>query len=160
MVGNGIFMSKLIYLIPLWGGTTGQILRMLQTVQNRAARCITKNGPYTSTKNLLAQCNWMSVEQLVAYHSIIAVHKILCLKKPKYLYDNLRSSYPRCTRLASSGAIRMDEKFTADLSLTQSSFRWRGSHLYNEIPAELRMETNISKFKARLKIWIKGSIHV
>ena len=56
MVGNGIFTSKLIYLIPLWGGAEGYLIRILQVIQNKAAKYITKRGPETSTLERLNEC--------------------------------------------------------------------------------------------------------
>ena len=53
MIGTGIFMSKLIYLMPLWGGCEDYLVRALQVVQNKAARSITKLNIYTPTKMLL-----------------------------------------------------------------------------------------------------------
>ena len=42
MVGNGIFRSKLVFQISLWGGAEDYLLDSLQVVQNTAARFITK----------------------------------------------------------------------------------------------------------------------
>ena len=38
MLADGLFMSKLIYLIPLWGGCEKYLLKALQVVQNKSAR--------------------------------------------------------------------------------------------------------------------------
>ena len=53
MVGNACFMSIIVYMIPVWGGTDGFIVRAVQVIQNRAARCITKLGWFTPTEKLL-----------------------------------------------------------------------------------------------------------
>ena len=42
MIADGIFMSKLVYLIPLWGACATSLLKSLQTLQNKAARAVTK----------------------------------------------------------------------------------------------------------------------
>ena len=42
-VANGIFISKLCYLIQVWGGCPEYLLSALQVLQNRAARAVTKN---------------------------------------------------------------------------------------------------------------------
>ena len=34
MIANGIFMSKLVYIIPVWGGCEKFLIRGLQVVQN------------------------------------------------------------------------------------------------------------------------------
>jgi hypothetical protein len=47
MIANGIIMSKLIYLIPLWSGCETYLLNSLQVVQNKAARVVTRCGKRT-----------------------------------------------------------------------------------------------------------------
>ena len=87
MVANGIFISKLIYLIPLWGGACGYLVKMLQVVQNQAARYVTRSSWFTPSKVLLKQCNWLSVAQLSAYHSLVTTHKIMLSQEPKCLFN-------------------------------------------------------------------------
>ena len=42
MIANGIFMSRLVYLIQVWGlGCTDYLTKSLQILQNRAARSVT-----------------------------------------------------------------------------------------------------------------------
>ena len=64
MIANGLFMSKLLYLIPLWGGCKEFLIKALQVVQNKAARFVANRGQLTSTKMLLKECGWLSVAQL------------------------------------------------------------------------------------------------
>ena len=61
MIANGIFMSKLIYLMPVWMGCEEYLVNALQVCQNKAARFVTKLDRYTPTKVLLQQCGWMPV---------------------------------------------------------------------------------------------------
>ena len=49
MVANGIVMSKVCYLIQLWGGCEGYLLQALQVQLNKAARLVTGFSCYTST---------------------------------------------------------------------------------------------------------------
>ena len=42
MIANGLIMSKLVYLIPLWSGCEHYLLNSLQIIQNKAARVVTK----------------------------------------------------------------------------------------------------------------------
>ena len=87
MIANGIFLSKLVYLIPLWGGCESFLLRALQTIQNKAARVVTNQGIFTSTKVLLRECGWLSVAQLVFFHSVVLLFKTRLTKKPRYLFE-------------------------------------------------------------------------
>ena len=42
MIANGIFISKISYLIAVWGGCSQELLNQLQVAQNKAARIVTK----------------------------------------------------------------------------------------------------------------------
>ena len=41
MIANSVFMSKLCYLIELWGGSSEYILKSLQTMQNKVGKVVT-----------------------------------------------------------------------------------------------------------------------
>ena len=52
-VANGIFMSKLIFMISLWAGCQEFLIDALQVCQNKAARAVTKHGKSTPVMQLL-----------------------------------------------------------------------------------------------------------
>ena len=158
MVGNGIVASKLIYLIPLWGGAEAYLIKMLQVVQNKAARYITKKGPEVASAELLKECGWLSVMQLAAYHSLVILHKTLTVHEPTYLYGMYNVAYPRETRLASSGSIRISGTYRVNLSLTMSSFKWRIFSVYNQLPLDVKKQTSMNVFKKHLKQWVQQNI--
>ena len=56
MADNTVFISVLSYLIPLSGGYEGYLTKALQVIQNKAARCVTKQSWLTPTSRLLSQC--------------------------------------------------------------------------------------------------------
>ena len=59
MLANGLFLSKLAYGMPVWGGCDDYLVRSLQIVQNKAARLVCRKGIYTSIKlyNHTGNCN-------------------------------------------------------------------------------------------------------
>ena len=71
MVANGIVMSYLSYLMPLYGGCPDYLLNALQILQNRAARLVTKSSWYTPSSTMLLQVGWLSVRQMITYHSLV-----------------------------------------------------------------------------------------
>ena len=160
MIANGIFSSKLIFQISLWGGAADYLLNSLQTIQNKAARFVTRRGIYTPVSELLSQCGWLSVRQLVTYHSVILIHKTLLTKSPKYIYCKLASEFPYNTRLAESEVVRMGPEFQAKLSITERSFMHRGTKSYNKLPADLRKVTTIQNFKLKAKNWIMVNCNI
>ena len=64
MIANGIFNSKLIFQISLWGGTEDYLLNALQIVQNKAARCCKKRSENSSQRT--AQTMWLDECQTVS----------------------------------------------------------------------------------------------
>ena len=159
-VANGIVMSKLCYLIQLWGGSDGQLLRSLQVLQNRAARIVTGLGWFTPKRKLLKLCRWLSIKQLVFYHSVVLAHKIATTGSPLYIAAKMNTDHPRTTRQATSGCIRYGEQFSANQSLTQKSFCYRTTAQYNSIPASIRAVRNIPTFKVKLKKWVETNIPI
>ena len=160
MIANGIFCSKLIFQISLWGGTEDFLLNSLQVVQNRAARSVTKRGKYTPVVELLRQCGWLSVRQLVYYHSVILIYKTIQTTYPKYIHKKLSAEFPYNTRLAQSESVRMGSEFQSKLELTEKSFMTRATISFNQLPTSLRLAPKIETFKKELKIWVTANCQV
>ena len=160
MIANGIFCSKLIFQISLWGGAEDFLLNSLQIVQNKAARFVTRRGKYTPVVELLGQCGWLSVRQLVFYHSTILIYKTLQTTYPKYIYNKLSSDFPYNTRLAQSEAVRMGPDFKSKLELTEKSFMSRATTSFNQLPTSLRQIPKIEAFKKKLKSWVLENVQI
>ena len=157
MIADGIFMSKLSYLISLLGGCGAVLKKSLQIIQNKVARVVTRLEWSTPAKELLLQCGWLSVNQLIFYHSVLLVYKVKLSKTPKYLYSmHNRWSYQYRTRQAESGLVKMIGK--PKLELTKSSFKWRAANQFNQLPAEIRNCESLPSFKMKAKSWIKTNV--
>ena len=85
MVANATIMSIFTYMMPVWGGTEDYIIRAAQVLQNRAARTVTKLSWFTTQRILLQQTNWLSIRQMIYYHTVMQVWKTRQHGKPKYL---------------------------------------------------------------------------
>ena len=160
MIANGIFISRLIYLIPLWGGCESYLLNSLQKIQNKAARFVTRQRFDTPIKTLLKQCGWMSVRQLVMYHSLVLLYKVLKSKHPKYIFSKMTVDFSRRTRQTDNNILRLGTHTDYKLELAGNSFRWRTAQQWNNLPVSLRNEQTIEKFKSKLKLWIMENVPI
>ena len=150
-------MSKLSYLISLWGGCGTVLKKSLQIIQNKVARVVTRLEWSTPIRDLLAQCGWLSVNQLIFYHSVLLVHKVKLSQTPRYLYKMHNSwSYQHRTRQAESGLIKLSGK--SKLELSKNSFKWRAANQYNQLPPEIRKCQTTALFKLKTKSWIKSNV--
>ena len=167
MIANGIFMSKLIYLMPVWMGCEDYLTNALQVCQNKVARLVTKLDRYTPTKVLLQQCGWLPVRQLMAYHSLVLLHKTIKHQTPDFLYQKVTSGsdQPRTRQAEAStaattaaGAPGPPSIGSCELGLTRKSWCWTSVYLYKQLPVDLCAEQKTQTFKTRLKQWV--SLHV
>ena len=158
LIANGIFLSKLSYLIALWGGCNLNLLSSLQTLQNKAARIVTKLDWATPTSVLLTQCGWLSVHQLVVYHSVVMVFNVLQTKQPRPLHRMFPTDYPHNTSQARSNSIKQTGHPTLDL--WQDSFRWRAARSFNQLPASIKNLPSSEAFKLEAKKWVRTNTPV
>ena len=90
LVANGAVMSKLVYLISVWGGAQQYLLKVLQVQQLTAARAVC--GFYSrfwSKRKLLDRVGWLSVRQLIFFHTVLQAHKIIISGKPASLHESI-----------------------------------------------------------------------
>ena len=92
--------------------------------------------------------DWLTVNQLVSYHSLISVFKIRKTKEPEYLSSFLSND-------SRYGKI-MFEKI--DLKVATKSFVFRGSEGWNLLPLSLKNCQKIGEFKPKLRKWIKENV--
>ena len=156
-VCSSLVISRILYLLPLFGGAPNYMLDALQIKQNEAMRLVTKRkwgerGKLLSTRELLKQCNFLSVRQMVYYHSVALVHKTLKNEAPEHLHDVLlkaltsgvKHRYP--TRTANKRVVA-----EASLAVANTSFRWRASTQFAALPEDIKNEQNTKLFLNKLK---------
>ena len=156
MVANGIIMSYLSYLIPLYGGCPDYLLNSLQVLQNRAARQVTKSSWYTPSRTMLQQIGWLSVRQMIAYHSLILVYKAKQDKKPTYIYDKISTPFNVNTRLARSNGIK--ENWRMKSKIGKQSFIARATTEWNRLPPDIRTTSSLKIFKKKLRIYVRQNL--
>ena len=158
MLANGLFMSKLVYLMPLWGGCDKFLIKALQIVQNKAARSVTKLGIFTPIRTLLKQCGWLSVNQLIFFHTVVLLYKTLQNQSPEYLLSMAGSEYNYKTRAKDAGTLRLVSSYKPDCKLNIQSYRWRSIKCWNQLPQDITSTHNLYKFKVKLKTWVLKNV--
>ena len=160
-IANGLFMGKLSYLVTVWGGTSEENLRALQVAQNKAAKFVTRNWKGGTIANLRA-IGWLSVRQLVFYHTAILMFKIKrgmsCTEHiaPEYLMKMFNWEYIYSTRQAERELIKPIG--IPRLEVTRQGFRYRAADTFNLLPEEIRKVPSLETFKSKAKEWIKTNI--
>ena len=158
MIAEGIIISNILYIITVYGGCSEYLLSLLQVIQNTAARCVTRLGWRTRVSVLLLQCGWLSVRQMVFYHTIVQLFKIKQDRKPVYLYDKISTEFDYKTRLATSNGIKENQKVKSDER--KKSFTPRATRQWNKLPVSLRSVVNLKQFKKELKAYVRENVNI
>ena len=145
---EGIFNSVLCYCLPLFGGCNEGDISVLQVLQNRAAHIVAKMPPRTSRQVLFNKLGWLTVLQLIAYHTLVSVFKTRLSGEPEDLAITL-------SRDNNTGHIIMKNVV---LGLYRKSFIFRGALLWNRLPSNIRKEIKIAKFKKAVKVWVAENV--
>ena len=123
-------------------------MKDIQVLQNKAAQIVCHAPPRANRAAMFDRLGWMTVHQLVCYHSLITLFKIRSSGEPEYL----------------SHVVRRDNVYgriiipNTELGLAKKSFTLRTSLQWNLLPASLRSTARIGMFKIALKKWIKCNI--
>ena len=141
---NGIIISRLMYLIPMWGGHVTNTWPKFKPLWTTVQDLFLGRGTRTKTLELMVHCNWMTVKEMAELYTLIAMFRIVKMGIPEYVGDK----------------INMDQDnlvFTSRHRIQNSAdnFRWRGVTSWNTMPPHLRQINKISQFKTQVKIWLK-----
>ena len=162
---NCLITSRMTYGIALWGGIPAYRYEALQTIQNEAARIVTKRKweikgtKLMKTEEILKQAGQLSVRQLATYHTLMQIKKILTNRQPEYLYrrlsENVRTHTYSLRNRTPGDIIRS----RTNLSITKNSFIERGTEAWNKLPTQLREEP-LKAFKKHLRSWVRTNVPI
>ena len=141
---NGLIVSRLSYIISIWGNTSDSAIRKAQVCLNTSARFVLNANKYTRETDLMIGCNWLNVRELTEYFSIIQLWKALRWNAPAYIRDKYS--------IEEEDTLRTD---LPRLRITREGWRTRTKDRLNALPYELHTELDIGKFKKCLKRYIK-----
>ena len=123
-------------------------IRDLQILQNKASQLVTHSPPRSIRNPMYDDLGWLTVNQLVRYHTLLAVFRIRVSGEPEYLASSL--SNDNCNR----NIIVQNTRLT----LAQKSFKIRGACHWNALPLNIRQFKEIGFFKKEMKTWIKQNV--
>ena len=140
LLANGFVISRVSYLISMWGGISIKDSKTIQILLNKCARSITNLPRKTRTRTLMENCRWLYFTKLVQFHSILAMWKIVKLGIPYYLRKSI--------------SVHPDYSVTSTIpriQTTKKSFKFRTITEWNLLPQGLRDINTYDKFKPHLR---------
>ena len=108
----------------------------LQVIQNQVVRLITKSSRLENRETMFDQVGWLTVFQLIRYHTILTIYRIRKSGEPENLFKYL------CLDNRNGNIIIPQ----SSLTLYRNSFIYRGIIDWNNIPKPTRSLEKIGHF--------------
>ena len=147
---RSIIEPHLSYCCSVWGSCGTTKLNVLQKLQNKVARIVTRSPFDASAAPLLKRLGWPSVQDLIDKETSSMVYKSLNSLAPQYLSDlfvRLSELHPR--ELRNSGTdLAIPLLRTAN---GQKSFSYRGASLWNSLDLDKKEAPSINAFRSKFK---------
>ena len=144
-LANSLILSKLLYVMPLWGSLSNKYLRKTQATLNRVARWVLNADKSVKTGDLMDRCRWQTVKEMIEMTSTVALWKILRDKNPRQISEKL--------------TINEEGKLITvrpRLQICRNGFTWKTVKMWNKLPTETKEIEELHLFKKRLKEIIRN----
>ena len=122
LLANGLLISPLNYLMPVWGGIEQKYVKKLQVLLSQIARYVTGYSKYTRTRVLMERCGWLHIQEQIEYFSLVQLWKVTRLCAPKELSRKFTWLPDRSSQTTNCGN-RFQDKICSPLEHQISSGR-------------------------------------
>ena len=119
----------------------------LQILQNKVMRFILRKPFDTHIKDMLNSLNWLNIKQLIYFHTMKFIFKIINGLLPDYLRSQIQYNFETHNR-----NLRNNNKFKLPMYRTESeknNLFYKGLKCFNELPENI-VNNNFVKFKSML----------
>ena len=148
---HSLISSRIDYCNSLLVQLPANSLDKLQRVLNTAARIVSLRPKSDNITPVLHSLHWLPISHRIQYKVILFVFRCLNNMSPAYLADLLTLHVPKRDLPSADKAI-LDYKTSTKYG--ERSFSVAGSVLWNVVPEEMRLITDIGHFKSQLKTWL------
>ena len=147
-LAEGLFNSVVGYCLPVFGGMEVGDQKVIQLLQNRAARLVCQAPPRSNRSDLYRKLGWLTINQMTWYYTLVSLFKVRSLNDPEYL----------AFQLGNDGRNGRINTINPKLTVVSSSFCFRGPSQWNILPSSIRNECRLGSFKIQVKKWILTNV--
>ena len=140
--------NSLLYKVPK------NVIKKLQSVQNAAARLITRSRKCDRiTPILLVDLHWLPVSEGIKFKILLLTFKALHQQSPTYIQD-LITRYLPSRSLRSSSTLSLNPVCFNLKTYGSRAFSVSAPELWNKLPNDIRSCENLNLFKHKIKTYL------
>ena len=121
-LAQGLILSRMWYLLPLWGAAGTTNLNRAQSLMNATARWVTGLKKRTRTTILLEKTGWLSVREQLILSTAVITWKLVNLGKPGRLLLRMQ--------VLDNKEIQTTPN---RLQTNKEAMRWRAARTWNQL---------------------------
>ena len=136
--------SRLDYRNSILYRTSRENIYKLQKLQNSAAKLILEKRKRDSASEALRELHWLNIDSRITFKVLLTVYKATRKEGPETINLKYNQSSSRTT-----SNMRLETSWCRT-AIGERQIAYHGTHLWNALPLELRME-GIENSKKKLK---------
>ena len=146
---------RLDYCNSLYTGITDNNLRILQLIQNYAARLVLNKRKFYHATPLLRELHWLPVKQRIDYKVLLFCFKAKNSLSPEYL-SMLLKPYIRPSNLRCLSPYSFQVPSSKLSSMGDRTFSIYAPKIWNTLPSDIQTCHSLPVFKKLLKTYLFG----
>ena len=150
IIVQGLVISKLDYCNTLLLGTSGHQLSRLQMIQNMGCRVIRNLKKNDHVSNAMKEIHWLKIQEWIQYKVLVTMYQCVNGLAPSFLINLLDLDLTR-KHLRSDTQGKLPIPCCSLSQVRNSSIRYAGPRLWNELPQHLQSANSLGTFKSLLK---------
>ena len=153
IIVQGLVISKLDYCNGLLLGISNHQLNKLQIVQNMGCRVIKTLRKFDHITEAMKDLHWLKIPEHIQFKVLVTIYQCVNGLAPSFLIDLLDLNLMRRNlRSDTQGKLPIPR---CNLSqVCNSSIRYAGPRLWNELPQNIREAKTLGSFKILLKTYL------
>ena len=153
MLVQGIVISKLDYCNALLLRVSDQQLNKLQKIQDMGSNVINNLGKYNHVTDHMKDLHWLKVPECIQFKALVTVYQYVNDLAASFVKDLLNLDLNRKS-LRSERQGNLPIPWLRMSQVRDSSIRYAGPRLWNELPQYIRNAEILPSFKSKLKTYL------